>query len=362
MAKIDAIFKLVQDRGASDIHLTSGSPPMLREDGEIQAVEYEELSAELLTELLREMMTSEDWTRYEADGEVDFGYEVPGVLRVRCNVFQQRKGVAGAFRILPSKIFTTEQLGLPITVSSLAGLHKGLIVVTGPPGSGKSTTQAAIIDRINRTRRCHIITIEDPIEYVHESRLSLVSQREVRRHTKSFDTALRAALREDPNVLLVGEMRDLETISLAITAAETGQLVLGTLHTASAAQTVDRLIDVFDSGRQDQIRTMLAESLQGVVSQRLLRRANGKGRVAAYEILIGTPAVKAMIREAKTFQIPSAMQTGRRGGMQLLDDYLADLVRKGDITVEEARRHAARKEAFRVPTKQSNPREGEEAA
>jgi len=347
VAKIDAIFKLVRDQGASDLHLTAGSAPMLRMDGEIHPVEYDALSAELLTELLREMMTDVDWKAFEDEGEVDFGYEVPGVLRVRCNVFLQRKGIAGAFRILPQKIFTVEQLGLPETVQGFSELAKGLVVVTGPPGSGKSTTQAALIDRINRTRRTHIITIEDPIEYVHENRRSLINQREVRRHTKNFDSALRAALREDPNIILVGEMRDLETIALAITAAETGQLVFGTLHTASAAQTIDRLIDVFDAGQQEQIRTMLGESLQGVVAQRLLKRADGKGRVAAYEVLVGNAPVRAMIREAKTFQIPSVMQTGRKAGMQLMDDCIDKLVRAGDITAAEARKHATQKERFR---------------
>jgi twitching motility protein PilT len=346
VARIDAIFKLVRDKGASDLHLDSGSRPILRLDGEIHPVEYEELSGEVLEELLREMMRPQDWARYEEEGEADFGYEVPGVLRVRCNVFQQRKGIAGAFRILPSHIFTVEQLGLPEVIKTFATLTKGLVVVTGPPGSGKSTTQAALIDHVNRTRRVHIITIEDPIEYVHENQLSLINQREVGRHTKGFDSALRAALREDPNIILVGEMRDLETISLAITAAETGQLVFGTLHTASAAQTIDRLIDVFEGDRQEQIRTMLAESLQGVVAQRLLRRADGRGRVAAFEILVGTSAVRAMVREKKTFQIQSAMQSGKRAGMQLMDDQLAGLLRQGTISVDEARRHATRKDAF----------------
>lgn len=346
MARIDAIFKLVYEQGASDLHMTAGSQPMLRVDGEIRPVDHDVLSDELLNELLREMMRPKDWAKYEDEGETDFGYEIPGVLRVRCNVFQQRKGIAGAFRILPSKIFTAEQLGLPDTVKNFAELMKGLVVVTGPPGSGKSTTQAALIDHINRTRRVHIITIEDPVEYVHENNKSLINQREIGRHTRSFDSALRSALREDPNIILVGEMRDLETISLAITAAETGQLVFGTLHTSSAAQTIDRLVDVFDGDRQEQIRTMLAESLQGVVAQKLLRRADGKGRVAAMEILVGTRPVRAMVREKKTFQIASAMQTGRKLGMQLLDDHLAQLVHDGVISVNEARKHATQKDRF----------------
>jgi len=347
VARIDAIFKLVQDQGASDLHLTAGSRPILRVDGSIQPIEQEALSGELLNELLREMMRPKDWATYEKEGEVDFGYEVPGVLRVRCNVFSQRKGIAGAFRILPTKIYTVEQLQLPETVNNFANLTKGLVVVTGPPGSGKSTTQAALIDHINRTRAVHIITIEDPIEYVHDNLKSLVNQREIGRHTRSFDTALRAALREDPNIILVGEMRDLETISLAITAAETGQLVFGTLHTSSAAQTIDRLIDVFEGDQQEQIRTMLAESLQGVVAQKLLKRADGKGRIAALEILVGTSPVRAMVREKKTFQITSTMQTGRKSGMQLLDDHLATLLRDGVISVDEARKNANQKERFR---------------
>ncbi len=346
LARIDAIFKLVKDRGASDLHLTTGSPPMLRVDGEIQSVEYDALTHETLTDLLREMMTPDDWAIFESEHEADFGYEVPGILRVRCNVFRQRRGIAGAFRILPTKIFTADQLGLPEAVRGFADLTKGLVVVTGPPGSGKSTTQAALIDHVNRTKRMHIITIEDPIEYVHENRLSLINQREVRRHTRSFDTALRAALREDPNIILVGEMRDLETISLAITAAETGQLVFGTLHTASASGTIDRLINVFDAGSQAQIRTMLSESLQGVVAQRLLKRKDGKGRIAALEVLVGTPPVRAMIRECKTFQIPTAMQTGRRIGMQLMDDAIAELVRHGTVDAEEAARHASHRDRF----------------
>ena len=347
MPQIDEIFKLVQNQGASDLHLTAGSRPMLRVDGAIQSIEQEALSGNLLNELLREMMRPKDWAAYENDGEVDFGYEIPGVLRVRCNVFKQRKGIAGAFRILPTKILTVEQLQLPETVKNFANLTKGLVVVTGPPGSGKSTTQAALVDYINRTRALHIITIEDPIEYVHDNLKSLVNQREIGRHTQSFDTALRSALREDPNVILVGEMRDLETISLAITAAETGQLVFGTLHTSSAAQTIDRLIDVFEGDRQEQVRTMLAESLRGVVAQKLLRRADGKGRVAALEILVGTTPVRAMVREKKTFQIASAMQTGRKMGMQLLDDHLASLVQDRVITADEAHKHANQRDRFR---------------
>lgn len=346
MARIDAIFKLVKDQGASDLHLTSGSPPILRQDGDIQAIEYQPLSSELLTDLLKEMMSPDLWARFEEEHEVDFGYEVQGVLRVRANVFRQRRGIAGAFRILPSQIFTLEQLGLPESLTQFTRFAKGLVVVTGPPGSGKSSTQAALIDHINRTEACHIITLEDPVEYIHENKLCLLNQREIGRHTRSFASGLRAALRQDPNIVLVGEMRDLETIELAITAAETGQLVFGTLHTSSAPQTIDRLIDAFDTARQEQVRAMLSESLQGVVAQRLVRRKDGQGRVPALEILVGTPAVRALIREAKTFQIPSVMQTGRRDGQLLMDDHLKQLVKADVITVEEATRWARRKDVL----------------
>jgi len=346
LARIDAIFKLVKDQGASDLHLTAGSPPIFRQDGDITAIEYQPLSDELLTDLLKEMMSPELWERFEAEREVDFGYEVPGVLRVRSNVYRQRRGIAGAFRILPTQIFSLEQLGLPESLTAFTRLTKGLVVVTGPPGSGKSSTQAALIDHINRTEARHIITLEDPVEYIHENKRCLINQREIGRHTRTFASGLRAALRQDPNIVLVGEMRDLETIELAITAAETGQLVFGTLHTASAAQTIDRLIDAFDTSRQEQVRTMLSESLQGVVAQRLLRKKDGRGRVAALEVLVGTPAVRALIREAKTFQIPTVMQTGKRDGQLLMDDHLQQLVKADLVTVEEAVRWAKRKESF----------------
>ncbi len=346
LARIDAIFKLVKERGASDLHLTSGARPMLRLDGEIQAIEYQALAPSLLEELLREMMTADQWSRFEQAREVDFGYEIPGVLRVRCNVFEQRRGIAGAFRMMPAQVLALEQLGLPEVVTRFANLSKGLVVVTGPPGSGKSSTQAAVIDYINRYHRRHVITLEDPIEYVHENKASLISQREVGRNTGSFADGLRAALHQDPNVVLVGEMRDSETIDLAITAAETGQLVFGTLHAASAAECVDRLIDAFGPARQDQVRMTLSESLQGVVAQRLLRRADGAGRVAALEILVATPPVRALIREGKTHQLASVMQTGGRDGMLLLDDDLLHLVQHGIVTPDDAVRYAKRKDVF----------------
>jgi len=344
--RIDTIFKLVKERGASDLHLTSGSAPILRIDGNVQAIEYQALTSDLLTDLLKEMMTPEQWAHLAREHEVDFGYEVPHVLRVRANVFQQRRGIAAAFRLLPSQVYTLEQLGLPPFLESFAALSKGLVVVTGPPGSGKSSTLAALIDHVNRTYRRHIITLEDPVEYVHENKLCLINQREIGRHTNTFASGLRSALRQDPNIVLVGEMRDLETIELAITAAETGQLVFGTLHTSSAAQTVDRLIDAFDSTRQEQIRTMLGVSLQGIIAQRLVPRADGRGRVAAIEILVATAATRALIREGKTFQIPTVMQTGKRDGMMPMDDHLFALVQEGTISPQEAVRHATRKERF----------------
>jgi twitching motility protein PilT len=275
---------------------------------------------------------------------VDFSYSVPGVVRMRANVYRQRNGLAAAFRMLPTQILSAEQLGLPPQVLGLTERSKGLVVVTGPPGTGKSTTLAAMIDHINTTRHHHIITVEDPVEFVHQNKGCLVNQREVGRHTPSFASALRAALREDPNVILVGEMRDLETIELAVTAAQTGTLVFGTLHTPSAAQTVDRIIDSFPVEQQQQIRSMLGDSLQGVVAQRLLKKADGTGRIAALEILICTPAISALIRDRKTFQIPSTMQTGKRDGMQLMDDVLAGLVRDGRVLLEDAVPYAVNRE------------------
>src|SRR5437762_7348802 len=265
---------------------------------------------------------------FEETGDVDFGYEIPGKARYRANFFNQKNGVAAVFRKIPSKILTIEQLGLPPIMKKFAALHKGLVLVTGPTGSGKSTTLAAIVDHANKTRRDHIITIEDPIEFVHESQNCLVNHREVGLHTKSFGAALRGALREDPDIILVGEMRDLETIELAITAAATGHLVFGTLHTPSAAKTIDRIIDVFPAGQQNQIRNTLSEALKGVIAQNLFKRVDVKGRVAALEILVVTPAIANLIREAKTFQIPGMLQVGKKYGMQTLDDAIMDLLNK----------------------------------
>jgi len=337
---------MVKAQGASDLHISTGAPPMLRTSGEIHPIEAPELTGEQARQLIYEMLSPEQRARLEQDKDIDFAYDVEGEVRVRCNVYEQIRGIAGAFRLLPTTIFTLEQLGLPDTIRRFAEYRKGLVVVTGPPGSGKSTTLAALIHHINQTQRKHIITIEDPVEYVHSNLSCLVNQREVGRSARSFSSALRAALREDPNIVLVGEMRDTETMQLAITAAETGQLVLGTLHTSSAAQTIDRIIDAFPDEKQAQIRTMLAESLRGVVAQRLLRRADEKGMLAAVEILFGTMAISSLIRERKTFQIPTVMQSGRKEGMLLLDNVLMQLVRDGLITPREAYLSANIKETF----------------
>ena len=286
--------------------------------------------------MLLELIPAGPRKDFEETNDADFAYTIEGVARFRTNYFVDRKGIGGVFRQIPFKVLTPEELGLPPQVLDLCWLTKGLVLVTGPTGSGKSTTIATLIDFVNRSRSDHIITIEDPIEFVHENKRCLVNQREVGAHTGSFKSALRAALREDPDIVLVGEMRDLETIAIAIETAETGHLVFGTLHTTTAASTVDRIIDQFPSEQQEQIRTMLAESLRGVIAQVLCRRADGKGRVAAYEILIATPAVANIIREGKTFQITSMMQTGKNMGMQTMNEHLLSLVRSGHITPEEA--------------------------
>ena len=346
MARIDAIFKMVKEQGASDLHISTGAPPMLRLHGEIHPIDYPELEGEQARQLLYELMTPEQKSQFQRDRDIDFGYEVPGEVRVRCNLYEQLKGISGAFRLLPTQIYTMEQLGLPEQIQRFCDMEKGLVVVTGPPGSGKSTTLASILNHINQHQRKHVLTIEDPVEYVHPNLRCLFNQREVGRSTRSFAAALRAALREDPNIILVGEMRDLETMQLALTAAETGQLVLATLHTQSAAQTVDRIINAFPEDQQAQIRAMLSESLRGVVAQRLVRKINGDGRVAALEILFSNLAIASLIRERKTFQIPSVMQTSRKEGMLLLDNCLLQLVKEGQISPREAYRAANQKEMF----------------
>ncbi len=340
MARIDAIFEAVQAQGASDLHLSVGAPPMIRRHGDMEPIPYQELTRELTELLLLEIMGEKARADFAERRDVDFSYELPGKFRIRCNVYEENRGLAGAFRLLPSSILTLDQLGLPAHLGELTDARKGLVLVTGPPGSGKSTTLAALLDHLNQRQRRHIITIEDPIEYVHANRKCLIHQREVGRHTPSFSAALHAALREDPDTLLVGEMRDRETMGLALTAAQTGQLVLGTLHTTSAAETVERIVDTFPADLQGQARGALASSLRAVISQRLIKRGDGKGRVAAVEILLGTPAVSALIREKKIHQIPSVIQTGRREGMIAMDDCLQQLVDAGTVSLEEAQRVA----------------------
>jgi len=347
MAKIDAFFKLMNDQGASDLHLVSGQQPALRLRGEIERVKYKELDNDDLKAMLYEIAPEDKIKLFEETGDIDFGYEIPGTARYRANFFQQKYGVAAVFRQIPEEILTAEQLGLPPVVPRMALLPRGLVVVTGPTGSGKSTTLAAIIDHANKVRKDHIITVEDPVEFVHKSQGCIVNHREVGLHTKSFSAALKGALREDPDIILVGEMRDLETISLAIEAASTGHLVFGTLHTSSAAKTVDRIIEVFPSGEQAQIRSTLADGIRAVVAQVLFKRVDKKGRCAALEILIATPAVRNLIREGKTHQIASMIQTGKKYGMQLLDDAVMDLLNKGWIDPDEAYQKANDKGKFR---------------
>ncbi len=347
MAKIDAFFKLMHESNASDLHLAAGQPPALRIHGSIERVKYKVLTSDELRTILYEI-TSEDKIKvFEETGDVDFAYEIPGLARYRANYFMQKNGIGAVFREIPSTIMTAEQLGLPSVISKLASLPRGLVLVTGPTGSGKSTTLAAIIDVANRERSDHIITIEDPIEFVHKSHKCIVNHREVGLHTKSFSAALRGALREDPDIILVGEMRDLETISLAIEAASTGHLVFGTLHTTSAPKTVDRIIEVFPAEEQAQIRSTLSDSIRAIVAQTLFRRLDRPGRVPALEILIATPAVRNLIRESKSHQLPSMMQTGKKYGMQLLDEAIMGLYNQGRISADDAYTKANDKSRFR---------------
>jgi twitching motility protein PilT len=347
MAQIDAFFKLMNDQGASDLHLASGSQPILRIRGELERVKYKTLESETLKKLLYEITPEEKIKVFEESGDVDFAYEIPGLARYRANFFNQKWGIGAVFREIPSEILTCDQLGLPNVLKKLAVLPKGLVLVTGPTGSGKSTTLAAIIHEANHQRKDHILTIEDPIEFVHQSSGCLVNHREVGTHTNSFSTALRGALREDPDIILVGEMRDLETISLAIEASNTGHLVFGTLHTTSAAKTVDRVIEVFPANEQGQIRSSLADGLRAVVAQTLFKRIDKKGRVAALEIMLATPAVRNLIREGKTFQIPSVIQTGKKFGMQSLDDAIMDHLLSGRVDPNDAYNKCIDKGKFR---------------
>lgn len=331
MAVIDDLFKVMIEQGASDLHVTSGAPPHLRLHGGMVPMNYKDLSNQDVQALIFEILTEKQKKQFIEKWELDFAYTVPGTGRFRANVYMQRKGLGAVFRVIPEKLKTPQELGLPPSLLDLIDCERGLVLVTGPTGSGKSTTLAALIHHINMTKDCHILTIEDPIEFVHSNLKCVVNQREVGTHTKSFGNALKAALREDPDIMLVGELRDLETISLALTAAETGHLVFGTLHTNSAAKTIDRIVDVFPEGQQSQIRTMLAESLRGVIAQTLFTKKDGKGRVAAYEIMRCTKAIANLIRENKIHQIASQIQTGQKHGMVLFEKYVNELVDKGLI-------------------------------
>jgi twitching motility protein PilT len=330
-------------RGASDLHLSAGLAPMLRVDGEVWPLDGPALSATHVADLLSPLLNRYQQKDFETSLETDFAFELPGVGRFRVNVFQQARGMGAVFRSIPALVQSLESLGLGAVFQRIAQLPRGLVLVTGPTGSGKSTTLAAMVDHLNQHRRQHILTLEDPIEFIHQPNRSLINQRQVHRDTQSFSAALRSALRQDPDVILVGELRDLETIRLALTAAETGHLVFGTLHTASAAKTVDRLVDVFPAGEKPMVRSMLSESLQAVVSQVLVKKIGG-GRVAAHEIMLSTPAIRNLIREDKVAQMVSAMQTGGALGMKTLDMSLKALVTEGVISREEAREKA------RVPT------------
>src|SRR5512141_3138030 len=352
MAKIDAFFNLMFEQKASDLHLSSGNNPMLRINGELQRVDFPPLENDELKKMLYEIAPEYKIKVFEETGDVDFGYEIPNTSRFRANFFNQKNGIGAVFRQIPSKVLSFEDFEkfdapLPAVLKKFCMLHRGLIVCTGPTGSGKSTTLAAMVDYANKNRRDHIITVEDPIEFVHQSKNCLVNHREVGVHTQSFAAALRGALREDPDVILVGEMRDLETIELAITAASTGHLVFGTLHTQSAAKTVDRIIDVFPADQQNKIRTTLSESIKGVVAQNLFKRIDKKGRVAALEILVFTTAVANMVREGKTHQIPGMIQVGKKLGNQPLDDAIMDHLKMKRISPEEAYDKCLDKKKFR---------------
>jgi twitching motility protein PilT len=332
-------------QGASDLHLSAGLPPMIRVDGDVRRINLPPMDHKQVHELIYEIMNDKQRKDFEEFLETDFSFEVPGVARFRVNAFNQNRGAGGVFRTIPSKVLSMEDLGMGQVFKDIAMIPRGLLLVTGPTGSGKSTTLAAIVDYINDNKYQHILTIEDPIEFVHESKKCLVNQREVHRDTLGFNEALRSALREDPDIILVGELRDLETIKLALEAAETGHLVFGTLHTQSAAKTIDRVIDVFPAAEKAMVRSMLSESLQGVVSQTLLKKEGG-GRVAAHEIMRGTPAIRNLIREDKVAQMYSAIQTGGSIGMRTLDQSLEELVTKRVISREIAREKAKMPENF----------------
>ena len=332
---------------ASDLHLSAGLPPMIRVHGDVRRINLPPLEHKEVHAMVYDIMNDAQRKQLEETWECDFSFAVPNLARFRVNAFQQNRGAGAVFRTIPSKVLTLEELNCPKIFKEIAHQPRGIVLVTGPTGSGKSTTLAAMLDYVNENEYGHILTVEDPIEFVHESKRCLVNQREVHRDTLGFSEALRSALREDPDIILVGEMRDLETIRLALTAAETGHLVFGTLHTSSAAKTIDRVIDVFPAAEKDMVRSMLSESLRAVISQTLLKTKDGSGRAAAHEIMVGTPAIRNLIRENKVAQMYSAIQTGAQLGMQTLDQNLQDLVKRNIVSVDEARGKAMNKDAFR---------------
>lgn len=335
------LLKYGIDNRASDIHITTGIPPAFRIDGVLRYLDERPLSSDSIEALIKQILTEEKARELEFTGEIDISYFIPSLGRFRMNIYKQRGCYAVAIRIIPSRIPTIEELGLPTIIKDLARLSRGLILVTGPTGSGKSTTLASIINQINQEKNCHIITLEDPIEYLHIHKKSIVNQREIKADTLSFSNGLRAALRQDPDVILVGEMRDLDTISTALTAAETGHLVLSTLHTSGAAKSIDRIIDVFPPHQQLQVRLQISSVIQAIISQQLLPKAIGKGRLLATEIMIATPAIRNLIREGKTYQIDNIIQTSKKEGMQTMDNSLLDLYKQGLITKETVLKQAA---------------------
>ncbi len=343
---LDDLLRFGVKQGASDMHLSAGLPPLIRVDGEVRKINLPEMEHKQVHALIYDIMNDKQRTDYERDFECDFSFEIPDLARFRVNAFNQNRGAAAVFRTIPTTILSLEDLGCPQVFRDIVDVPRGLVLVTGPTGSGKSTTLAAMIDYKNNSEFGHILTIEDPIEFVHQSKKSLINQREVHRDTKSFNNALRSALREDPDIVLVGEMRDLETIRLALTAAETGHLVFGTLHTSSAPKTIDRIIDVFPAGEKPLVRSMLSESLRAVIAQTLLKKQGG-GRVAAWEIMVGTSAIKNLIREDKVAQMYSSIQTGGAHGMQTLDQHLQQLVQSGVVTTADAKAKAQNKDQFR---------------
>jgi len=348
MARIDSFFKFLIEQHGSDLHLSTSNQPMIRIHGDLIRIDMPKLEADDLKAMVYEIAPEVKIKQFEETGDVDFGYEYPGVARFRANFFNQKCGIAAVFRLIPTKVLTLDELNLPPVLKRFSMLKKGLVLVTGPTGSGKSTTLAAMIDYCNLHRKDHIITVEDPIEFVHQSQQCLINQREVGTDTRSFSAALRGALREDPDVIMVGEMRDLETIELALTAANTGHLVFGTLHTTSAPKTIDRVIDVFPTNQQNQVRAGLSESLKGVVAQNLFKRIDKPGRLAGLEILVVDSAIANLIREAKTHQIPGMMQVGKKKGNQPLDDGVMELLRAAKITPEEAYDKSIDKKKFRA--------------